>query len=153
MEKPPEFFKSVKTSLKSIMKHPEINTSKINDVVIKAHKIVIHTLQFMKLYILHHYESKIPDIDKVLILNIMKVVCGEKHTNAGKPPKKETIELKDKLTEFYKEHYKPYTQPEQLDYEYMCNILSYLCEDIQTMYENNIQLHYVDYVERFVNVV
>jgi len=35
----------------------------------------------------------------------------------------------------------------------MSNVLSYLCEDIQTMYENNIQLHYVDYVERFVNVV
>jgi len=155
-EKPPEFYKSTKTSLKSILKHPELNTTKINDVVIKAHKIAIHTLQFLKLYILHHYETNnhiLPDIDKVLILNVMKVVCGEKHTNTGKPPKKETIELKDKLTTFYTEHYKPYTQPEQLDYEYMSNVLSYLCEDIMTMYENNIQLHYVDYVERFVNVV
>ena len=155
-EKPPEFFKSTKTSLKSILKHPEINTKKINDVVIKAHKIVIHTLQFLKMYILHHYQTyshTIPTIDKVLILNIMKVVCGEKHTNQGKPPKKETLELIENLTSFYTEHYKPYTQPEQLDYEYMSNVLSYLCEDIMTMYENNIQLHYVDYVERFVNVV
>jgi hypothetical protein len=152
-EKPPEFFKSVKTSLKSILKHPEINTSKINNVVIKSHKIVIHTLQFLKLYILHHCESKIPEIDKVLILNIMKIVCGEKHTKMGKPPKQETVELQEQLTIFYKKNYKPYTQPEHLDYEYMSNILSYLCEDIQTMYENNIQLHYVDYVERFVNVV
>ena len=154
-EKPPEFFKSTKTSLKSILKHPEINTKKINDVVIKSHKIVIHTLQFLKLYLLHHYETYriLPEIDKVLILNVMKVVCGEKHTNMGKPPKKETVELKDKLTTFYTEHYQPYTQPEQLDYEYMSNVLSYLCEDIMTMYENNIQLHYVDYVERFVNVV
>ena len=155
-EKPPEFFKSVKTSLKSILKHPEINTTKINEVVIKSHKIVIHTLQFLKLYILYHYETNnhtLPDIDKVLILNVMKVICGEKHTNMGKPPKKETVELKEKLTDFYIEHYNPYTQPEQLDYEYMSNVLSYLCEDIMTMYENNIQLHYVDYVERFVNVV
>ena len=155
-EKPPEFYKSTKTSLKSILKHPELNTTKINDVVIKAHKIVIHTLQFLKLYMLHHYETNnhiLPEIDKVLILNVMKVVCGEKHTNTGKPPKRETIELKDKLTAFYTEHYKPYTQPEQLDYAYMSNVLSYLCEDIMTMYENNIQLHYVDYVERFVNVV
>ena len=51
-EKPPEFFKSTKTSLKSILKHPEINTKKINDVVIKSHKIVIHTLQFLKLYLM-----------------------------------------------------------------------------------------------------
>ena len=28
-EKPPEYFKSIKTSLKSILKHPEINQSKI----------------------------------------------------------------------------------------------------------------------------
>lgn len=28
-----------------------------------------------------------------------------------------------------------------------------MSDDIITMYENNIQLHYVDYVERFVNVV
>jgi hypothetical protein len=155
-EKPPEFFKSTKTSLKSILKHHEINTQKINDVVIKAHKIVIHTLQFLKIYILHHYQTyshTIPIIDKVLILNIMKVVCGEKHTNQGRIPKKETLELIENLTFFYTEHYKPYTQPEQLDYEYMSNVLSYLCEDIMTMYENNIQLHYVDYVERFVNVV
>ena len=40
-EKPPEFFKSVKTSLKSILKHPNINTTKISDAVIKANKIVI----------------------------------------------------------------------------------------------------------------
>lgn len=155
-EKPPEFFKSTKTSLKSILKHPEINTKKINDVVIKAHKIVIHTLQFLKMYILHHYQTQshtIPIIDKILILNVMKVVCGEKHTNQGRLPKKETLELIENLTSFYTEHYKPYTQPEQLDYEYMSNVLSYLCEDIMTMYENNIQLHYVDYVERFVNVV
>ena len=52
-EKPPEFFKSVKTSLKSILKHPNINTTKISDAVIKANKIVIHTLQFLKLYLLH----------------------------------------------------------------------------------------------------
>ena len=155
-EKPHEFFKSTKTSLKSILKHPEINTTKINDVVIKAHKIVIHTLQFLKMYILHHYQTyshTIPIIDKVLILNVMKVVCGEKHTNQGRLPKKETLELIENLTSFYTEHYKPYTQPEQLDYEYMSNVLSYLCEDIMTMYENNIQLHYVNYVERYVNVV
>ena len=155
-EKPPEFFKSIKTSLKSILKHPEINTAKINDVVIKSHKIVIHTLQFLKLYLMHHYEThnqSLPIIDKKLINTTMKVMCGEKETNKGRPPNKDTLELKDKLTMFYKEHYLQYTQEDKLDYTYMSNVLAYLTEDIITMYENNIQLHYVDYVERFVNVV
>ena len=130
-EKPPEFYKSTKTSLKSILKHHELNTTKINDVVIKAHKIVIHTLQFLKLYMLDSYETNnhiLPEIDKVYILNVMKIVCGEKHTNTGRPPNKETIELHEKLILFYNQHYKPYTQPEQLDYEYMNNILTYLSD-------------------------
>ena len=155
-EKPPEFFKSIKTSLKSILKHPEINTAKINDVVIKSHKIVIHTLQFLKLYLMHHYEThnqSLPVIDKKLINTTMKVICGVKDEKRGRPPNKDTLELKDKLTMFYKEHYQPYTQEDKLDYTYMSNVLAYLTEDIITMYENNIQLHYVDYVERFVNVV
>ena len=57
------------------------------------------------------------------------------------------------LTAFYQEHYQPTIQSDKLDYTYLNNVLEYLTEDIQTMYENNIQLHYVDYVERFVNVV
>lgn len=154
-EKPPdEFFKSIKTSLKSILKHPDINLPKINDAVIKSNKIVIHTLQFLKLYILYYYENNnntLPTIDKTLINSTMKILCNEK--SQGRPPKKEIKELKDKLTEFYNIHYKPTTQNDPLDYTHMNTILDYLTEDIITMYENNIQLHYVEYVERYVNVI
>ena len=92
-EKPPEFFKSIKTSLKSVLKHTEINTSKINDAVIKTNKIVIHTLQYLKLYLLDYYENNnsLPVISKEFINNSMKIVCGEKEEKRGKPPKKETI--------------------------------------------------------------
>ena len=155
-EKPPEFFKSIKTSLKSVLKHPEINTSKINNAVIKANKIVIHTLHFLKLYLLDYYENNnytLPVISKELINNTMKVVCGEKEEKRGKPSKKETMELKENLTAFYKEHYLPTTQYDPIDYAGLNTLLDYLKEDVITMYENNIQLHYVDYVERFVNVV
>jgi len=154
-EKPPEFFKSVKTSLKSILKHPDINTPKINDAVIKANKIVIHTLQFLKLYLLHHYETTniLPTINAELVNNSMKVICGEKEEKRGKPPKKETIELKDKLNQIYKQHYLPYKKNEPIDYSGLNTILDYLTIDIITMYENNIQLHYVEYVERYVNVI
>ena len=155
-EKPPEFFKSVKTSLKSILKHPEINTAIINNSVIKSNKIVIHTLQFLKLYLLDYYENNngsLPIISKELINNSMKVICGEKEEKRGKPPKQETVIMKDKLTAFYKEHYLPTTQNDPIDYAGLNTVLDYLKEDVITMYENNIQLHYVDYVERYVNVV
>ena len=67
-EKPPEFFKSIKTSLKSVLKHPEINTKILNDAVVKSSKIVIHTLQFLKLYLLDYYENK--KLDKAPIIKI-----------------------------------------------------------------------------------
>lgn len=155
-EKPPEFFKSIKTSLKSVLKHPEINTKILNDAVIKSNKIVIHTLQFLKLYLLDYYENNyqtIPILSKELINNSMKVVCGEKTEKRGKPAKNETIEIKEKLTTFYNQHYKPLTQNDPIDYAGLNTVLDYLKEDVITMYENNIQLHYVEYVERYVNVV
>ena len=81
----------------------------------------------------------------------MKILCNEKTT--GRPPKKEIKELKDTLKSFYNEHYKPLCQNEELDYTHMNTILDYLTIDILTMYENNIKQHYIDYVERYVNVV
>ena len=155
-EKPPEFFKSIKTSLKSVLKHPEINTKILNDAVVKSNKIVIHTLQFLKLYLLDYYENNnntLPVISKELINNSMKVVCGEKTEKRGKPAKNETIEMKDILTTFYNHHYLPFTQNDPIDYAGLNTVLDYLKEDVITMYENNIQLHYVEYVERYVNVV
>jgi len=155
-EKPPEFFKSIKTSLKSVLKHPEINTKILNDAVVKSNKIVIHTLQFLKLYLLDYYENNnktLPNISKELINNSMKVVCGEKTEKRGKPANKETIEMKDTLISFFNQHYLPLTQTDPIDYTGMNTILDYLKEDVMTMYENNIQLHYVEYVERFVNVI
>ena len=150
---PDDFFKCVKVSLRHVLKNHDINHPKINRVVVKAHKIVIHTLQFMKLYLLdyHNRKKKLPVVDKVFINCCMKILCEEKST--GRPPKKEIKDLKEKLTKFYDKHYKPLRQKETLDYTYMNTILDYLTIDILTMYENNIKQHYVEYIERFVNVM
>jgi hypothetical protein len=50
-EKPPDdFFKGIKISLKSVLKHPDVNLPKITNAVIKCNKIVIQVLMFMKLF-------------------------------------------------------------------------------------------------------
>ena len=153
-EKPPDdFFKGIKTSIKSVLKHPDINLPKITNAVIKCNKIVIQTLMFMKLFLLHHYDkhTTLPVINDEFINSCMKILCNEKST--GRPPKKEIKELKDTLTSFYKTDFQPLIQDENLDYTHMNTILDYLTIDILTMYENNIKFHYVEYVERYVNVV
>ena len=116
-EKPPEdFFKGIKTSLKSVLKHPDINLPKITNAVIKCNKIVIQTMMFMKLFLLDHYDKhhSLPTINDEFINSCMKILCNEKAS--GRPPKKEIKELKDKLTAFYKSNFQPLIQNENLDY-------------------------------------
>jgi len=150
---PTDYFKGIKTSLKSVLKHPDINLPKIANAVIKCNKIVIQTMMFMKLFLLDHYDkhNKLPVINDEFINSCMKILCNEKAS--GRPPKKEIKELKDSLTAFYKTDFQPIIQNENLDYTHMNTILDYLTIDILTMYENNIKLHYVEYIERYVNVI
>lgn len=57
-EKPPDdFFKGIKISLKSVLKHQDINLPKITNAVIKCNKIVIQTLMFIKLFLLDQYDK------------------------------------------------------------------------------------------------
>jgi hypothetical protein len=150
---PTDFFKGIKISLKNVLKHQDINLPKITNAVIQCNKIVINVLMFMKLYLLDYYDihNVLPNIDKVFINSCMKILCNEKTT--GRPPKKEIKDLKDTLTTFYNTHFKSLIKDEQLEYTHMNTILDYLTIDILTMYENNIKLHYVEYVERYVNVI
>ena len=152
-DKTTDYFKCVKIPLKHVLKNPDINLPKITDAVIKCNKIVINTLMFMKLYLLDYFEknNKLPEIDKVFVNSCMKILCNE--SASGRPPKKEIKELKDKLTAFYNSDYKPLIKDTDLDYTHLNTILDYLTIGIITMYENNIKLHYVEYIERYVNIV
>jgi hypothetical protein len=152
-DKATDYFKCVKIPLKHVLKNPDINLPKISNAVIKCNKIVINTLMFMKLYLLDYFEknNKLPEIDKVFVNSCMKILCNE--SASGRPPNKEIKELKDKLTIFYNSDYKPLIKDTDLDYTHLNTVLDYLTIGIITMYENNIKLHYVEYIERFVNIV
>lgn len=156
-KKPPDkhldYFKCIKVPLKHIVKHPEINIPKITSAVVRCNKIVINTLMFMKLYLLDYFEKKnvLPVIDRLFVNSCMKIMCKE--TINGRPPKKEVRELKEQLTAFYNTDFKPFIQEAALDYTHLNNVLEYLTISLITMYENNIKLHYVEYVERYINVV
>jgi hypothetical protein len=155
--KPPDkhtdYFKCIKIPLKHVLKNTDINLPKITDAVIRCNKIVINTLMFIKLYLLDYFgkNNKLPQIDKVFVNSCMKILCNESAT--GRPPKKEIKELKDKLTTFYNSDYKPLIKDTNLDYTHLNTVLDYLTIGIITMYENNIKLHYVEYIERYVNIV
>ncbi len=155
--KPPDknldYFKSIKVPLNHVIKHPDINLPKITNAVIRCNKIVINTLMFMKLYLLDYFEkhNKLPVIDKVFVNSCMKILCNE--SASGRPPKKEVKELKDNLISFYNSNYKDLIKDTDLDYIHLNTVLDYLTIGIITMYENNIKMHYIEYIERYVNIV
>lgn len=118
-EKPPDNFKAIKVPIKYILKHPDINLPKISNAVMTCHKLIIHTLQFMKLYLLNYYDknNSLPTIDKMFVNSCMKILCVK--DGRGKQPKKEVKELKDNLTKFYDEHYKSLTKLDILTYTHL----------------------------------
>jgi len=142
------FYKVVKTSLKNILKNPEINLEKIQDAVIRMNKIMTHTLQFLKLFLLHSYEIGNFLLDKNIIRGALKTVSITNH-------KKEfpvSQELMSELSSFYIKNYLPLTWIDIPSRTNLKEILKYAEEEIITMYENNIKLHFVEYVEKYVNV-
>lgn len=154
MKKEPDkdFYKCIKVPLKHIAKHDD-TIDKINNVVIKANKIIIHALQFIKLYSLKYYEdnNKIPNIDEIFINCVLKTMCNEQPQ--GRPPKQEIADVRKILKKFYDEHFKQLNVDTNLDYLNMNTILDYITTDIKTMFDNNIKQHYIEYIERFINVV
>ena len=147
-----DYFKAIKVPLKHILKHHDINGPIITDAVNRCNKIIINTLLFIKLYCLHEFSltNSLPYINKEFINSCMKICC--KKPSQGKPPKNETKDLKDKLMSFYNSDFRPLIQNEELKYTHLNTVLDYLTVGIITMYENNIKLHYVEYVERYINV-
>jgi hypothetical protein len=81
----------------------------------------------------------------------MKILCKKKPQ--GRPAKQETQSLKQSLLDFYDHHYSNLMTTEKLDYTYMNTILDYLTIDLLTVYETNIKQHFVECIERYVNVV
>ncbi len=81
----------------------------------------------------------------------MKILCNE--NVSGRPPKKEIKELKDKLINFYNSDHKPLIEEHNLDYTHLNTVSDYLTIEIIIMYENNIKLHYVEYIKRYVNII
>ena len=68
-------YRTVKTSLKSILRNYQDIQPEINKLVIRCNDIVIQTYQFIRLYVLHKYHNKqeLPIINKKFIEYCFKV--------------------------------------------------------------------------------
>lgn len=77
-KKPPDKYRTVKCSFQSIIKN-QLDKGKLFDAMMRTHKIIIHTYQFLRLWILNKYDKKleIPLITEELIKMAFKSLIKE----------------------------------------------------------------------------
>ena len=79
-----DYMKTTKDNIKNVIRDVNLLNT-INDIVIRTNKIVIHSYNFLKLYLLNLYENNqpIPKVDKEFICDIFKVVTKRKCGSGG----------------------------------------------------------------------
>ena len=146
-------FTTNKNLLSKILKPDDMNLNIIKDAVSRINKVVFHTYNFINLYFIHLYESDepLPLIDSDFVYNVMKTVAIKIQTKGRKSKNKSLlIELK----KFFDEHYRPLILEDDIiniDKLYY-SLKNYEVEDIVKNINNNITEHYVQYINKFVNI-
>jgi len=149
-----DYMKTNKDNIKNVIRNLDL-LPLINDITIRTNKIVIHSYQFLKLYLLHLYENNqpFPVLDKEYICDIFKVITKRKCNSGGYTEENMPEQLR-KLTSFYKSHYAlTITNDEILYYDKLPYILAYEAIDMITNITNNIQEHFIDHLNKYVNIV
>jgi hypothetical protein len=145
--------KTNKDNIKNIIWNCDDTLKIINNLVFRTNKIVIHTYQFLKLYLLHLHKNKkeFPKIDKEYICDIFKVITKRKCGSGGYTEKTMPEQLK-KLTKFYKDHYsKLINKNEELYYDGLSYILAYEAIDMITNINNNIEMNLINHINKYIN--
>ena len=142
-------YTTIKTTLKSVLhNHKEVQPV-ITNLVFEMNDLMIHSYQFIRLYILQCYNNNqpLPEINEKFILYCIKVL-GEK-TNTGR--KEKDTSMLDTLQEFYDKEYQPLLNHEKTPLKNKSNMLPYLATQLHTSLSNNTQEHFIQHFLRFIN--
>ncbi len=142
-------YTTIKTTLKSVLHNHNDVQPLITNLVFEMNDLMIHSYQFIRLYVLKCYNNKqpLPEINEKFILYCIKVL-GEK-TNTGRP-EKETSML-ETLQEFYDKEYQPLLNHEKTSLKHKSNMLPYLATQLHTSLSNNTQERFIQHFLRFIN--
>jgi len=142
-------YTTIKTTLKSVLhNHKEVQPV-ITNLVFEMNDLMIHSYQFIRLYVLKCYNDNqpLPEINEMFILYCIKVL-GEK-TNTGR--KEKDTSMLDTLQEFYNTEYQPLLNHEKTPLKNKSNMLPYLAMQLHTSLSNNTQEHFIQHFLRFIN--
>ena len=142
-------YKTIKTTLKSILRNKTETLPCINNLVCELNDLVIHSYQFIRLYVLQCYNNseELPKIDEKFITYCIKTL-GVK-TKQGR--KSKDTELLERLNTFCDEVYKPLLNYNCVSLKNKSKLISYLATQIHTSLHNNIQERFCQHFLRFIN--
>jgi len=142
-------YKTFKIPLKTILLNRDTIQPVIHNLVFEMNNLVIHTYQFIRLYILNCYTNNatLPIIDETFILYCIKSLGSR--DNRGKKCK--DTELLEILDTFYKTEYQPLLNHVKNNLKNTSFLLPYLATQIHTSLHNNFQEHFIQHFLRFIN--
>ena len=111
--------------------------------------LIIHTYQFIRLYVLNCYTKNkpLPIIDETFILYCIKTL-GLRDSRGKKGKDTELLET---LEDFYKTEYQHLLNHEKTNLKNTTFVLPYLATQIHTSLHNNFQEHFIQHFLRFIN--
>ena len=148
-----DFMKTNKDNINNVVKDKSILPI-INDLVNRTNKIVIQAYQFIKMYFIYCYDNHLhfPKIDKLFISRVFAVITKRKSNTGNYTEEKMPNEIKT-LQQFYKEHYSStLIENDIVYYDKLKYILAYEAIDMVTNINNNIHEHFIDHLNKYVNL-
>ena len=142
-------YRTIKIPIKSILRNKKNMLPLIKELVIRANDLMIHTYQFIRLYILNQYthQSTIRVINEKFIQYCMKTLgTRDKRGRKCEDP------LIHELQKFYMEEYRPIMNHQKTNLIHMSHMCNYLATEMHTGYMNNIKEHFIQHFKRFINI-
>jgi len=142
-------FQTIKTTLKSVLLNRNEIQPEINNLVFEMNDLMIHSYQFIRLYVLYCYTKQLPlpEIDETFILYCIKAL-GVRDNRGGKA---KNTELLEKLDKFYTTEYQPLLNHEKTILKNTTFMLPYLATQVHSSLSNNAQEHFIQHFLRFIN--
>jgi len=142
-------YTTIKTTLKSVLhNHKEVQPV-ITNLVFEMNDLMIHSYQFIRLYILKCYNNNqhLPEINEKFILYCIKTLGIRSNQGA----KSKDTNLLEELQEFYDNEYQPLLNHEKTQLKNTTFLLPYLATQLHTSLSNNTQEHFIQHFLRFIN--
>ena len=141
--------------MKSILKEKNLdqNLEKINNLVVECNDIVKTTYQFIRLYILDRFEKNLhlPRLNDTEIFNFMKCLSVLSKGSISKM-KEETKKKVAEYDEFYQNTFKLLINKPKFNLKGKTQILLYLAKKMETCYNNNIAVHFIKRIRKFMYI-